>query len=321
MGSRTSSAKLVIVIGFALLYFSSMNPTYRKSTNEIRNILNQRPKPKDFVIMTATTWSYRFFSVNMACSLGKETPVLFIALDRKVLEWLRDLGHNAILASDGNQESDNGKDSAESFGTKQFNLVTQRKISAVRSVTELGLDVLYADGDIFWCDENAIGEILEVAKGADIVMQRTNTAHVPINSGLYYAHASNTVNKLLYELESRSNAEVDDQVLFNRVLCNKKEGTALRDYSYKRPRLLGCRSKNGTHLSFLSEDRFPIGCTRLKGRRRHVIEEDPDLLKEMCRQRKFGAFHFSCVEAQSKVEEMKKRNMWIVNSDGRCISK
>ena len=279
----------------------------------IRKVAISNGRDRNFVIVTATTWSYRLFSVNMACSLKKRVPIIFVALDRRVFYWLRSLGYHSVLASDEIAHIE-AKESAETFGTQEFNKVTQRKISAVRNIIKEGIDVLYVDGDIYWCDENGITEILEASRDADVVAQRSHVAHMPINSGLYYVKSSYKVQKFLEDLELKATGDADDQVFFNRFFCKKNEGKALHNGT----KLIGCISKNGTHLKFLSRFRFPIGCTRLKGRKVHAIEENPALVEGMCVKKNFGAFHFSCVKAQNKVSEMDARKMWIVGKEGKC---
>lgn len=89
----------------------------------------------------------------MACSLGRTVPLLVVVLDKKILNWMLNLGYNAVLASDNVQQTKESE-SAEIFGSSEFNMVSQRKISAVLDVNKAGIDGIYVDSNIYWCDKD-----------------------------------------------------------------------------------------------------------------------------------------------------------------------
>lgn len=276
------------------------------------------------VVVTAATYSYRNLTANMLCSLRKTgAPYVLISLDERMHAWALERNYFSVhipTRMAGNKDSSL---SVSNFGTQRFNQVTRDKVSAVVAVLSTRTDAIYVDSDAYFCSTTAIHKILTLAMDTDIdmVSQRSHVLHQPMNSGIYYIRSSrNTIKFLQEHIVENDEKHLDEQVLFNRILC--KQGTVLRD-SERYP--LGCTSAShgrnasvSVHVRFLDAPSFPIGCTRLKGESKHIIEQAPQAVNELCRQGGIELLHYSCVEGDRKIHEMKRRGMWSIDEAGEC---
>lgn len=287
----------------------------RKLGEDPASVVRRAAQGHSYIILTATTYAYRSFTANMACSLqssGSKAPLVVTALDSESYHWARQMGFASFLAEG---ETSGG---VARFGSVDFNALTARKVLAVRDALASGVDVLFADGDVYWCPGNAAEDVANKARDSpqtDFIAQRANVAHAPVNSGLYYVRPTNQARELLELVAKGVGDRADDQANFNRLLC--RHGEVEREK--KLPS--ACTSKNGAVVRFLDPDRYPIGCTRVNSSSIHIIEEPPGRVIDACTASAFGAFHFSCVVAEEKVQKMSERGMWALDHDGRCIEK
>lgn len=260
--------------------------------------------------MTAANYGYRSFVANLKCSLQQagNAQLLVASLDDKMNQYALEIGASSVLIPELSVESAG----VAAFGSKAFATVTKRKLAVVRAVLETGVDVLFTDGDIFWCGLD-LTEFFR--RDVDLVAQRTKVGGRVeyLNSGLYYVSSTDDTLKLFDTLMKLDRA--DDQKSFNEVLC-ARDGRFYDSIWKNQPKYCVWREHNVT-AAFLPEQRFPLGCTMLDGVK--VSEIKADKVRSMCRNKELEIVHFSCWSSWRKSMEMKKRGMWLWNEqDKKC---
>lgn len=306
------------------MIFSSASLPNDISDNALReaalSVAKMARDGRPYVLMTAATFGYREFVSNLHCSVRKYAELLVISLDESMHRYALDSGLNSVLFIsssrdvNGNRNMKDGekdKDEMAKFGSKQFQAVTYQKLHAVRSVLALGIDVIFSDGDIFWC--RSPSRVLDYINDdavdseygrADIVTQYTEVvSRERINSGLYFAKSTPNNLRLFDTLISMN--EKDDQVAINRLLCKDR----VVDSSGK---VKACRNNDDNvniTASFLPEKKFPLGCTKFNQIRMSGLPAK--FADNQCKAGEINLLHFSCWGAWNKKAQMAKRGMWL----------
>lgn len=269
------------------------------------------------VIITAVNNAFRTHLTNLKCSLerlGLSHKLKVVALDSIVAEWAERSGFNVLKPSDVDEKSVITGDAR--FGSASFNLLSKRKIAAVSQELSAGRNVLFTDADMFWCG-NALREIVEKANSipeADLLMQSAWPRSL-LNSGFYFVRASSQTRNLFSELLKHEGSEENDQVIFNRVLCQKKEGGSIvhragdKFVQRKNQNPLGC-NRNGTFAAVLNRNRYPTGGEIIRGQKIfHLSRND---LTSMCERQEFMVLHNNCIFSDKKTARFIVKGFWYV---------
>ena len=272
------------------------------------------------VIVTAVNHAFRTHLTNLRCSLemiGLSEKLKVVALDNLVADWAEKAGFQVLKDSDINEESHITEDAR--FGSANFNLLSKRKISAVARELSKGKDVLFTDADMFWCG-NALKEIVDQANSmpdANLIMQSAWPRSL-LNSGFYFARSNEKTQMLFSELLKHEGSGENDQVIFNRVLCQRKEGgrivhrpnDSLLHRKLQNP--LGC-SRNGTLAAVLSRSKYPTGGEIINGRK--IFHHSRNDLVEMCKRQEFMILHNNCIFSDKKTARFIVKGFWYVADD------
>lgn len=305
-----------------LLYSSANHPSIYTDSSDSADALQEAALSvakmgkdgRPYVLMTAATYGYREFVSNLHCSVRKYAELLVISLDESMHKEALEIGLNSVLflpssAQNRNVEGGN-KDEMAKFGSKQFQAVTYQKLHAVRSVLALGIDVIFSDGDIFWCrSPSRVLDYIHTADGdSDIITQYTEViSRERINSGLYFTKSTPKNVRLFDTLISMN--EKDDQVAINRLLCKDR---VLDTDTNGRVKVKYCRNMEldvNVTASFLPEKKFPLGCTKFNQIRMSGLP--PRFADTQCKAGAINLLHFSCWGAWNKKAQMAKRGMWL----------
>lgn len=300
----------------------------------LRNSARRGPRNTSFVLVTATSYPYRYFALNLACSLRSvgDGRLLVIALDSRTLTWAR--MHKfaaALLPPSGfyapiEAEPTPGADTRRTaiFGSRRFNTLSHRKVLAVRTILAEGYDALFADADMYWCSGGQLAHEIAMrtyASGAHMSFQRTVVGTQHANTGLYYARTSRDTIAFLDAVLLAGTARRDDQKVVNALLCDPSNGgdkvEVMRRRGKPYPRY--CVWRHRMRAAFLPERRFPIGCTMFRGK---PLRKHSGLwLRTSCAKRSFTLLHFSCFSVRDKKRAMRKAGMWVVNERAdACIA-
>lgn len=302
---------------FALM--NGKEPRYVGNASTISELSNR------VVIVTAVNYAFRAHLANLRCSLKRlhlETPLKVVALDNKVATWALENGFDIVHNSE-----ENAFISTEDvrFGSEQFNLLSKRKIVAVREEIAGGKDVLFTDADMFWCG-NAVADVIREAdiNGDDLLMQSAWPRSL-LNSGFYYARSNSRTLEVLDELLRHRGSKENDQVLFNRFLCNPKFGGRRRnsrdDFRVRRRfrNPLGC-ARGSTNVSVLNRWRYPTGGETINGEKMFKLSRGT--LTAMCERKQFMIIHNNCIFSEKKTARFVVKGFWYVADDEvSCMDK
>ena len=311
---------------FGLLVFSILTFAYSWSKKQtevdtyipdleeaVKSAMRTTKDEKPYVVMTMANYPYRDFTANLHCSLKAtgDGRLLVVSLDEEMHAYAQKLGmssaHFASLHS-----GLTGR--LHRFGTPEFRVVTKRKLAAVRAVLATGVDVLFNDGDVAWCD-NVPYEFADFAtdQNVDIAAQRTKLGTDRINSGVYFVRHSARTIALFDEMLRRSEfvEKNDDQEMFNDIMCRKGTGGSeiWNGGGWREPEF--CHWEHGNvKMGFMPEERYPIGCTKVEGKK--LQQWNVKEVRSLCRTDtpKFALIHFSCWSIGSKHRAMNKMGLW-----------
>ena len=328
--------KLGIIGVFMLLFFGIASRLYQKVHKSnlfaqavFANAVKIRGASNPALLMTVATYGYKDFALNLACSLKSAgySDLSIFSLDRKI--HFHALSRNVKSILYDVDKSGRQKHKTHHYGTASFNQTSLKKLSAVRSVLALGIDALFLDGDIYVCRNGlALEELASTAYSSEsivageipplLAVQRNHVEKEAMNSGAYYVRAtSQTVEMFDKMIERAKNlGDRDDQSIFNEILCYGKDGRKISRPGQKKSQ--GCIWRNKVAASFLNTQRFPIGCTRVRGK--HILEQEPSLAIEKCKEGAFALLHYSCARANTKKREIRARKMWSLDHNGVCVN-
>ncbi len=278
------------------------------------------------VIITAVNYAFRSHLTNLKCSLdriGISEKLKVVALDELVATWAQKAGFQVFQALDGSEKSVITEDAR--FGSASFNLLSKRKISAVATELSTGRNVLFTDADMFWCG-NALREIIDLSNThseADLLMQSAWPRSL-LNSGFYFARSNENTMNLFSELLRHGGSEENDQVIFNRVLCQRKEGghivhakgDSLLHRKNQKP--LGC-SRNNTFAMVLDRNRYPTGGEIIEGKK--IFHHSRNFLTSKCERNEMMILHNNCIFSDKKTARFIVKGFWYAAEDGISCSK
>lgn len=281
-----------------------------------RSVSLSAPHGGRFVILTAATWAYRQFVRNLACSLWRagRYELLLVALDSRMYHtWMPDNVRVVLLNATKPQP-------LRYYNTGEFDLLSRRKFAATRAVLQTGYHVLFTDSDVVWCDA-AASEIALQSENAHLVVQRAAVRSQAINTGFYYARATEETEMFLHAAQNFPHKS-DDQTAANKIACDE---SYLGEQIHIGPgpsvdlQPSYCRWNDTATISFLPSERFPLGCTTVLGKkmRRH----SPHFVQSSCSKQRIAFMHYSCYAGWRKKESMIRHRLWIYDEHrGICRS-
>lgn len=322
---RTCAGALAVTVGVLALAWAAtalraaMQPEVYASMLRHAMLQASRTAPdgRPYVIVTAANAAYLPFVANMRCSLERATGdarLLVAALDAEAHIGVSDVGSTPVSIGGGVAHA-----GVAQFGSSSFREITARKLEVVRAVLALGVDVLFVDGDVHFCDR--FPEVFEVASttGAAIVAQRADVTAEVINSGVYFARAGADTIALLDALREYDAA--NDQVAFNALMCRQAMGGLKvldeRWTSSSQPERCVWRARN-VSVVFLPVERYPLGCTTIEGMRLGRMR--PDEVAQRCGDKRFALVHYSCWGGWNKKAQMRRRGMWNWDEDAHLCT-
>lgn len=298
---------------------SLQNATIESDSAVTRETDETAINSEDVVILTAVNYAFRSHLANLRCSLkrlGLAQRLRVVALDDEVGKWAREAGFSVSEIDDS--EAFTTTEHAK-FGSPAFNLLSKRKLDAVRAELLQGRNILFTDADVFWCGD-AVADVVAIAtkSGDDLVMQSAWPRSL-LNSGFYFARANERTLALFNELLNYGGSADNDQVIFNRLMCNKKFGGCVRKdpnhlglrRAERNP--LGCRWKD-TNAGVLDRQRYPTGGEFVAGTKIFYLERT--VLTKMCENRDFMILHNNCILSAKKTPRFVVKGFWYVAQDG-----
>lgn len=318
-------------------------PSSPKKTSSTRN---------RFVIMTVGTYAYRDYLTNLACSFMRHRKytntntststeslqILLVSLDARLHNYPMPPNVHSVLLNNSNSNSNTkytGAEPAHRYGQKGFNTVTRRKFSAIRAVLSAGLDVLYMDGDIVWCDPS-IAAIMDISQQASIdtpiVAQTGGHWKQLMNTGLFFALANSDAAKFLLAAENLPQSEGNDQSVANKLACKRRYGGEQlgRDHCRWNNGMSGNRNRNSNSNSGMNirvlepKERYLLGASPVKTgnetRYIQVRKMKASRLGDMCRRSEMALMHYSYYGYAAKKSGMRRAGLWFYNArtPGRC---
>ncbi|CAN8068213.1 unnamed protein product [Agarophyton chilense] len=220
-------------------------------------------------------------------------------------------------------DTDAAHEQEAEFGTQQFNLLSKKKLAAVKAVLDAGLDVLFTDADVVWC-RRAFPHVARLVDNApaDLLVQ-TAWPRSLLNSGFYYVRSNHATRALFNAFLTFPHDSENDQVIFNRVLCNPKFGGSVLDNlssadshsnhtpNVKRgPTPLGCRWRQATAHLF-SPLLFPTGGEVIHGEK--IFHLPRNRIMHMCDAGSPLVMHNNCILSNKKMARFVVKGIWYVN--------
>lgn len=284
------------------------------------------PSSRRVVIITASTKHYASHVRNLLCGVraatGGRTPVLF-ALDAKMARFGPREGFPTIYAK-YRQAPRQGQRKPYTFNSVPFNDLSKLKLRAVRDALLAGVDVLFSDVDVVWCDNAAqlLADELRKVSWAEVLIQngRSHELQWPVepNTGFFYVKRSRMTIALFDHLVNRSATDpTNDQFLFKRYVCERhvEDGDAVNNtVSGRATHSCLWRKKLGVHI--LSLVKYPNGHWPMGVPYKNL---EPGQLLRACQRKKIAVFHNNYCDARRKVERMDQSGLWSVRRcNGEC---
>lgn len=223
------------------------------------------------------------------------------------------------------------------FGTRGFNLLSKRKLYAVYHILKTGSDVLFTDADIVWCAD-VVDELSRMMYGErDIdgfgqrpargLLMQTAWPRSILNSGFYYARASDKVVRLFEAFLAYGGDAENDQAIVNRVLCQSNgsgevvygQEPVVHTAAPTRRMPVGCRWQGGVAAGMLEARRFPTGGELMEGGDKlfHLPRRE---LMAMCDRREVALLHNNCILSGKKKARFVVKGIWYVDEqEGGCL--
>lgn len=279
-----------------------------------------QPGESPFVIMTAANYPYRFFVLNLFCSMNrhKGRRLLLISMDIQMHEYAQSVGIDSVYYNTTRSTSN-----MEAHGTEEFKRLVVVKLFAVRAVMRAGFNTFFVDSDTSWCSDpvEATREARTTTTN-NFVFQRTTTPRQFINSGIYYARNNPRTLRFMDSMIDQ-NPKNGDQAMFNTKLCLQKKAKVI--YTQTEDERVGdwedypseCRWRGHATTAFLSDRKFAIGCTRFDGEKLSNLE--PAFVRNLCAKEGLALLHVSCWQKDDKMNALKDRGLWFANeAENRC---
>lgn len=286
------------------------------------------PASRSVVIITASTKHYKAHIRNLHCSVRAATeghlPVVF-ALDSDMAKFSRREGIPTIDARYGQHTEEQPR--PYKFNSRPFNDVSKLKLRAVYDALLSGVDVLFSDVDVVWCDNAArtLVQRLFAHPWAHVLIQNGRSLNLqwPVepNTGFFYVRR--TVETLrMFEFLVRKSTDpalltLCDQFLFKRLVCDERTGEGVAINNTKSGRAThGCLWRRKVGVDFLPLETYPNGHWPLGVPFNNL---KPGQLRQACQNRQIAVFHNNFCDAADKVKRMDRQGLWSVRrSSGQC---
>jgi hypothetical protein len=284
-------------------------------------------------IVLSASYGYLPLLLNSACSMKRVgiKRALLVALDRRVFDWAAesDFYVPVMLPDVRNRSTD--RPELIKYGSPGFAAVTMQKFTCVERVLATGTSVLFADGDIFWCNRSPVPEVVAAAasSGADILFQTSWESPRPpagdfINSGLFFARPTTRVRELFLRIamDHKFRPVGHDQRAVNNRLCEESLGGHVvyetgGPLGMWRGRPSYC-TRDGLRAAFLSRVRFPNG---RRVTRNILSEARRSTLRARCDRGDYAMLHNNWEEGRRKEMRFRAKGLWYASPDNRtCLT-
>lgn len=299
------------------LIFRIASFLFNRTTKSLSALKQSSQTTDGLLVITVANWMYHEFLANFACNLRnlgvKAGPVVY-SLDQRTADFAGLLGLSTVLLA-SEEGADRKPGQFERYGSRSFNSITKKKLVAVRTTLQAGLDVLLSDADIFWCKDAAVvlRGITRPGNGyedADVVIQAEG-GYRSLNSGFYYVRAGEASLQLFEHLVANIEFGAHDQDLVNDVFCNKRFGGRRIEVPYASVPFY-CES-HGAIIRLFPSAEFPSGVELYE--QVQVFKKSRDELKKMCNSG-IVIMHNNFIRASKKKARFVQKGMWLVRFEG-----
>lgn len=284
------------------------------------------------VIISVASHHVHGFVHNLHCFASQRTDkkIVLLALDKNISQIATKQGiPNILWNKDTPSESKiNGYNETGQpllFGSSGFNKLTMSKFEVVRQVLRLGLDVIFTDVDIIWCNDipKRLAQLAVENPHFDSLMQsnfRAVDRKGDFNTGFYYMQ-SNPRTIQLYDIfceKYLDDPKRDDQRMFWRFACHRgmwsDDGNGFsRTIREDGTTRYQCEWGNSSvRIMLLPLREFPNGASDPDGRALGDIPRG--YYRQMCRNRNVSIWHVNFLKGFRKEHVLREQDAWI--SDG-----
>lgn len=159
-------------------YVLATSPTFTMEA-----LLLEHATKEGFVLMTAETYNYREYLLNLICNLERIgnsfQHMVIAALDEEMYAWgaLRGLPvfMPSYLMNDKNAHVNSGHD----YGSQNFIAMTKLKSRSALGVMNAGYSVVYSDVDITWFQDPFKNLRPYTMKNSTALMIQSNAPYAP----------------------------------------------------------------------------------------------------------------------------------------------
>mmetsp|Transcript_17686 Transcript_17686/g.21109 ORF Transcript_17686/g.21109 Transcript_17686/m.21109 type:complete len:791 (-) Transcript_17686:271-2643(-) len=331
-------------------------PSLPKSGYSMEEILSRQANEEGFVLLTAVTYNYREYLLNLKCNLervGKSYDHLVIAaLDASVYEWGALQGLPIFLSNeilvDQNQTVSTGHD----YGSQEFKKTTKLKSRTTLTILEAGYSVVYSDVDITWFQDpfSALHPYMNLSSGLTIQSNAPYNAYHPkkkvrphesvglvkskkasnafhcLNSGLYVAPNSSLMRRAFQDIvKEAKKGSFSEQPYFYHVLCVRPPSATVRDDACKYHPYNPEKKKNDpltTYLPVQTLDRLehPNGAVMLGPHSSTIYKLGAEAFEQLSGQQVFSTHNNWIVGRDEKKGRQVDSGWWYIKN-GLCAYK
>lgn len=342
------------ILGGSLLPVDVVEPNSISSSNleAIRNASFELDGRRVLILAAATSHVAPLFD-NLRCGArshapaGEERDVLLVALDDAMEAHGHRVGAPTVRVSyeslENISQGKGNKAEGLKYRSQSFGRVARSKLNVVHDVLASGVDVIFTDTDVSWCNDVPAALKADRASRAkaraasneplpDIVFQNALRKDVrnqmSFNSGFYYARSSPAVRAFFGALTSLSTdtkrvdpkGYVGDQKLVNSACSQEKFGgevfPILSPREVELPSLY-CRWMESVRVEALPMMAFPNGAYRAarvgSGPRKGITK-----MRGKCEAGEVQLFHANYMLAPRKIPSLQREQMWFLDENGRC---
>jgi hypothetical protein len=180
------------------------------------------------ILVTGVTFGYIDMLMNWICVLRRlnmDHNFVIAAFDRDAFRFLYIQGLPVFFSGGEAQNTATaGGSAAFEYGQQSFKEATKLKIASVKTILELGYDVIWSDSDIIFFKD--FRDALKVSRH-NIIMQSNNP--IPkyegyltqrINSGFYFIRSTAATIKIVNDVIAHSKmSKLSEQMSFDAILC------------------------------------------------------------------------------------------------------
>ena len=218
-------------------------------------LLSERATKEGFVLLTAVSYNYREYLLNLICNLERLgnsfQHMVIAALDKEMYDWGALRGLPVFLPSSQLNDKNTTVSSGYDYGSQNFRAMTKLKSRSALEVMNAGYSVVYSDVDITWFQDPFESLRPYTMKNSTALMIQSNAPYAPhladpekkykphdsvsgvhseqvsngyrrINSGMYVAPNSALMRIAFEEITSAAAVgTLSEQPYFYGVLCYK----------------------------------------------------------------------------------------------------